>query len=229
MSEPRSAACEELELLACGLAAERAIAVRESAEALDDVPMGDSIIRAAPERSSERRGRGQGSECRESPDRPRLDRAVLGVLERHAEEDPLGGGERRIEPLVEAVRAERERLRVAREGFGPAAIQVPRQLVEQQDETEAAAWRRSQRVESSFRRIADKRAEAALELDGQYSAGWKMLGQAKAAAGDRAGAAASYERGIEIADARGDLQAAKEMRVFLKRLRKEEAAGRPHE
>jgi predicted Zn-dependent protease len=73
---------------------------------------------------------------------------------------------------------------------------------------------------------AVRHAEAAVKLDERYSAGWKILGQAKAAAGDRAGAAASYERGIEIADARGDRQAAKEMAVFLKRLRKEEATAR---
>ena len=72
---------------------------------------------------------------------------------------------------------------------------------------------------------AVRHAEAAVALDAQYSAGWKILGQAKAAAGDRAGAVASYERGIEVADTRGDRQAAKEMQVFLRRLRKGEAPG----
>jgi Tfp pilus assembly protein PilF len=66
---------------------------------------------------------------------------------------------------------------------------------------------------------AVRHAEAAVALDAQYSAGWKVLGQARAAAGDAAGAAESYRRGIEVADARGDRQAVKEMRVFLKRLR----------
>jgi len=47
-----------------------------------------------------------------------------------------------------------------------------------------------------------------------------VLGQARAAAGDAAGAAESFRRGIEVADARGDRQAAKEMRVFLRRLEK---------
>jgi predicted Zn-dependent protease len=76
---------------------------------------------------------------------------------------------------------------------------------------------------------AVRHAEAAVALDALYSAGWKVLGQAKAAAGDRAGAAASYERGIEIAEARGDRQAAKEMQVFLKRLRKDETHTPPGE
>jgi len=65
-----------------------------------------------------------------------------------------------------------------------------------------------------------RHAEAAVALDGAYSAGWKVLGQARAAAGDARGAAESYRRGIEVADARGDRQAAKEMQVFLKRLEK---------
>ena len=67
---------------------------------------------------------------------------------------------------------------------------------------------------------AERHAEAAVALDATYSAGWKVLGQARAAAGDAAGAAESFRRGIEVADARGDRQAAKEMRVFLRRLEK---------
>jgi cytochrome c-type biogenesis protein CcmH/NrfG len=61
-------------------------------------------------------------------------------------------------------------------------------------------------------------------LDAGYSAGWKILGQARAAAGDLSGAVESYRRGIEVAGARGDRQAAKEMQVFLKRLEKLGAA-----
>jgi len=52
-----------------------------------------------------------------------------------------------------------------------------------------------------------------------YSAAWKLLGQAHAAAGSPGRAAEVYEQGIVAAEAQGDLQAAKEMRVFLKRLR----------
>lgn len=60
----------------------------------------------------------------------------------------------------------------------------------------------------------------ALEFDSRYSAAWKMLGRALAESGDEAGAIAAYEEGITIARARGDEQAAKEMTVFLRRLRK---------
>lgn len=59
---------------------------------------------------------------------------------------------------------------------------------------------------------------AAVRHDPEYSAAWKLLGKALAAAGDQAGAAAAYGRGIETAERRGDVQAAKEMRVFLARL-----------
>lgn len=60
----------------------------------------------------------------------------------------------------------------------------------------------------------------AVQHDPGYSAAWKMLGKALAGTGDRAGATTAWEQGIDAAAARGDVQAAKEMRVFLKRLLK---------
>jgi len=65
---------------------------------------------------------------------------------------------------------------------------------------------------------AVKHAEAAVRLDAEYSAAWKALGQALAAHGRAAEAVQAYERGIGVAERRGDRQAAKEMRVFKKRL-----------
>lgn len=61
---------------------------------------------------------------------------------------------------------------------------------------------------------------AAVERDPQYSAAWKALGKALAEAGDAAGAIAAYEAGIAVAEAKGDIQAAKEMKVFARRLQK---------
>jgi Flp pilus assembly protein TadD len=58
----------------------------------------------------------------------------------------------------------------------------------------------------------------ALELNPEHSASWKLLGRALALAGDAEGAAEAYRQGIEVATRRGDVQAAKEMKVFLKRL-----------
>jgi Tfp pilus assembly protein PilF len=61
-------------------------------------------------------------------------------------------------------------------------------------------------------------AEAALALDADYSAAWKLLGKLQAGRGETHQAAATYRQGIAVAERRGDLQAAKEMRVFLRRL-----------
>lgn len=59
---------------------------------------------------------------------------------------------------------------------------------------------------------------AALDFDPRYSAAWKLLGKACLATGDRQAAATAWQRGITAAETRGDVQAAKEMRVFAKRL-----------
>ena len=59
---------------------------------------------------------------------------------------------------------------------------------------------------------------AAVALDNNYSAAWKLLGKALAETGDTVGARAAYESGIAAANAKGDKQAAKEMGVFLRRL-----------
>ncbi len=67
---------------------------------------------------------------------------------------------------------------------------------------------------------AAARLREAVARDPHYSAAWKLLGKALTAAGDVPAALAAYEMGIEVAEARGDIQAAKEMRVFSKRLQK---------
>jgi Tfp pilus assembly protein PilF len=59
---------------------------------------------------------------------------------------------------------------------------------------------------------------AAIDFDGNYSAAWKLLGNAYLQSSDTPAAADAWEHGIAVAEARGDVQAAKEMRVFLKRL-----------
>lgn len=61
--------------------------------------------------------------------------------------------------------------------------------------------------------------QGAVERDARFSAAWKLLGKALAAAGRGPEALAAYERGIEVAGERGDIQAAREMKVFAKRLR----------
>jgi len=60
--------------------------------------------------------------------------------------------------------------------------------------------------------------ECAVAHDPGYSAAWKLLGKARAALGETQAASAAWERGIAAATSKGDKQAEKEMRVFLKRL-----------
>ena len=58
----------------------------------------------------------------------------------------------------------------------------------------------------------------AVELDAQYSAAWKAYAKALAGSGRKDEAKAAYRSGIDAAEAKGDIQAVKEMRVFLRRL-----------
>lgn len=62
--------------------------------------------------------------------------------------------------------------------------------------------------------------EEAVKFDRGYSAAWKSLGKALAGSGKNLDAIKAYETGIEVAENKGDVQAVKEMRVFLKRLQK---------
>ncbi|MBV7485995.1 tetratricopeptide repeat protein [Bordetella sp. BOR01] len=59
---------------------------------------------------------------------------------------------------------------------------------------------------------------AALAFDPGYSVAWKWLGKAQQGQGDLAGARASWQAGVDAAQARGDQQVVKELQVFLKRL-----------
>ena len=60
----------------------------------------------------------------------------------------------------------------------------------------------------------------AVAQDPKYSAAWKLLGKALTESGSDDGAKDAYRTGIAVAEEKGDVQAAKEMRVFLKRLEK---------
>lgn len=61
----------------------------------------------------------------------------------------------------------------------------------------------------------------AVAQDAGYSAAWKWLGRALAECGDPEQARRSFEAGIAAAEKKGDKQAEKEMRVFLRRLDKQ--------
>jgi Flp pilus assembly protein TadD len=65
---------------------------------------------------------------------------------------------------------------------------------------------------------AETHLQAALEMDGEYTAAWKELGKILRQNGDDQGAARAWRQGIEVARAKGDKQAEKEMTVFLRRI-----------
>jgi Tfp pilus assembly protein PilF len=74
-----------------------------------------------------------------------------------------------------------------------------------------------------YERAAGQLAEA-VRQDPAYSAAWKLYGRALAGAGRHGEAVSAFERGIAAAELKGDVQAAKEMRVFRRR---SEQAARP--
>ncbi|MEW6118984.1 MAG: tetratricopeptide repeat protein [Pseudomonadota bacterium] len=60
----------------------------------------------------------------------------------------------------------------------------------------------------------------AVEQDPKYSAAWKLFGRALAEAEAWNEALKVYRQGIAVAESRGDVQAAKEMAVFVRRIEK---------
>ena len=74
---------------------------------------------------------------------------------------------------------------------------------------------------------AAQHLEHAVKFDSNYSAAWKLLGKALAESGRLAEALSAYQQGIEVAEKRGDKQAAKEMAVFAKRIEKQLTQGNP--
>jgi predicted Zn-dependent protease len=75
----------------------------------------------------------------------------------------------------------------------------------------------SELLKTGNARLAAEHLCEAVRQDPEYSAAWKIFGKALHALNDFNGACAAYERGIETAERKGDIQAAREMRVFLRR------------
>ena len=57
----------------------------------------------------------------------------------------------------------------------------------------------------------------AVEMKPDWSAAWRALGRAHAAAGDHGAALVAFDRGAEVARANGDVQVGKEIAVFRRR------------
>lgn len=66
---------------------------------------------------------------------------------------------------------------------------------------------------------------AAVERDPQYSSAWKLLGKALAENGNTQAALDAFAQGTLVAKGKGDIQAAKEMAVFAKRLRNKQGTN----
>lgn len=66
--------------------------------------------------------------------------------------------------------------------------------------------------------LAAKHLAKAIEFDRDYSAAWKSYAQTLTHLGERQAAIEAYQKGISVAEKKGDMQVMREMRVFLKRL-----------
>jgi Tfp pilus assembly protein PilF len=67
---------------------------------------------------------------------------------------------------------------------------------------------------------AAEHLQRCVEFDAQYSAAWKLLGQALNKQGLHDEARTAWQQGLRVAEEKGDKQAGKEISVFLKRLDK---------
>jgi len=83
----------------------------------------------------------------------------------------------------------------------------------------------SEHLKSADFEAAVAHLRTAVEKDPGYSAAWKLLGRALAGSGRTDEALSAYRKGIEVAEKKGDKQAAREMTVFARRLEKDLASG----
>ncbi len=73
-------------------------------------------------------------------------------------------------------------------------------------------------LKAEMRNEACEQFTHALRFDPHYSAAWKILGRTLQAQEKNQEAIVAFQEGIRVAQTKGDIQAVKEMNVFLKRL-----------
>ena len=78
------------------------------------------------------------------------------------------------------------------------------------------SYQKEGRLDESLKHLSE-----AVRLDENYSAAWKAYGKVLVEAGKLDDALNVFIKGIDVAEERGDIQAVKEMKVFLKRVRKQ--------
>jgi predicted Zn-dependent protease len=66
--------------------------------------------------------------------------------------------------------------------------------------------------------VAAQHLSQAVIHDPAYSAAWKLLGRALADCGRLQESLIAYQRGIAVAEEKGDKQAAREMQIFARRI-----------
>src|SRR5215212_7023364 len=130
-SERRAFGLQELSLLGRGLPAQDPIPVREPPEPLDDVPVPFGVGGYV----------GRPRLVREQPEK--LDGAalvlpVLAVHKRHVQEHPLEGGELSVQRVLDGVPGGLQRCSVGGVGASVPAEHVAGELVEHDDERQAA-------------------------------------------------------------------------------------------
>jgi Tfp pilus assembly protein PilF len=83
----------------------------------------------------------------------------------------------------------------------------------------------SEYLKSGDAHNAQLQLREAVARDPAYSAAWKLLGRALSDDGQPQAALEAYRQGIAVAEKKGDMQAAREMTVFAKRIEKQ--CGQP--
>lgn len=66
--------------------------------------------------------------------------------------------------------------------------------------------------------LATEHLQEAVKFDAKFTAAWKLLGKSLVKLEKHSEAIQAYKQGIHVAEEKGDMQALKEMQIFLKRL-----------
>ncbi|MBI4455172.1 MAG: tetratricopeptide repeat protein [Acidobacteria bacterium] len=105
-------------------------------------------------------------------------------------------------------------------------LQQFRRLVET-DPTDALSWYGLASLHLKAHRYAEAAAafRKVVELNPEHSAAYRHLGYSLSHLGDVTAANDAFQTGIPVAKKKGDLQAAKEMEVLLKKLKKSPGKG----
>ena len=158
LTERRRTAGQVAPLFLRGVPAKDAISVREPAESFDNVvvqPRVARVFREVVEPGTVSLGR----QRLELLDGSALEVEVLGMLERHVQEDALDLMQGSVLSGLDRGDAVGSRLRVVCECSRRTAMDVSRHLIEQYHERQPSGWRTGPIVEDAPRRVLQQRTE----------------------------------------------------------------------